>query len=96
MIEFLTADNIIQFVIWYFIIFIATLFLNAFVAGLCKQRLTFRDYVDSFLFPVTYLYLIGVTVSGIYNSIKFRIKFTKSQLKNIKEKEALKKLNKQG
>jgi hypothetical protein len=94
-IEYLTADNLIQFVIWYFIIFIVTLFLNAFIAGLCKQRLTFRDYVDSLLFPVTYLYLIGVTISGIYHSIKFRLQYTKSQIKNIKEKEALKKLDKQ-
>ena len=76
----------------YVILFMITLLINAFISGIFKHRLTFRDYLDSFLFPVTYVYIIGLTVSGIFHSIRLRYINTKNQIKVIKEQEALNKL----
>lgn len=84
-----------DYILIYLACAVITLLLNAFICGLFKHRITFRDYLDSFLFPVTYIYLIGLTIAGICSSIYNRYKNTKSQIKNIKEKEALNKLKKE-
>ena len=88
-------DEIKIYIFWYLVIFVLTLLLNAFICGLFKHRLTFKDYLDSFLFPVTYIYLLGVTISGLYNSVVERYKNTKKQLNAIKEQETLKKMKEQ-
>ena len=88
----LTLENCVYI---YLGMFVFTLLLNAFISGLCKHRMTFRDYLDSFLFPVTYIYIIGLTVAGIGHSLHDRYVNTKAQIKLIKEKEALSKLEKE-
>jgi len=88
----IVLNDVFFYALVYLCISVCTLLLNAIVCGLFRHRLTFRDYLDSFLFPVTFMYLLGVTIAGIYLIIKEKYLYTKSQIKNIKEKEALKKL----